>query len=111
MKLDELATLFDAEILNKGDTEKEICGGYAGDFLSFVMSGAPSGCAWFTVMSNVNVAAVAYMSEVGCVVVCEGVHPEQALVERCQKEHINLLKTALDVYGAAAKLAVYESKL
>ena len=111
MKLTELATLLDAEIVNTGDTDKEIRGGYAGDFLSFVMSRAPSDSAWFTVMSNVNVAAVAYMSEVGCVVLCEGVTPEQALIERCKKESINLLKTALDIYGAAAKLAVYESKL
>lgn len=111
MKLNELANLLDAEIGNAGDAGKEIRGGYTGDFLSFVMSRAPSDCAWFTVMSNVNVAAVAYMSEVGCVVICEGVNPEQALVERCKKENINLLTTALDSYRAAAKLAVYESKL
>lgn len=111
MKLQFLTSLLNAEVVNAGNLDKEIKGGYAGDFLSFVMSRASADCAWFTVMSNVNVAAVAHMTEVGCVVICEGVSPEPALIDRCNKENINLIKTALDVYGAATKLALYENKL
>lgn len=111
MNTAELAELFDARIVNDGNPKQEIKGGYCGDFLSFVMGRAPTGSAWLTVMSNVNVAAVAVMAEVGAVVVCEGVTPDAALVERCRTESINLITTPLDVYGAAARLAIYEDKL
>lgn len=111
MKLAELAKVLEAEIVVEGNPEKEITGGHAGDFLSFVMSRAPEGCVWFTVMSNVNVAAVAYMADVGAIVLCDGIKPEPPLTERCVKENINLLTTELDTYGAACRLALYENQL
>lgn len=110
MKLHELASLFNAEIINCGNADLDIKGGYAGDFLSFVMSRAAEGCAWFTVMSNINVAAVAYMAEVGAIVLCESVTPDPALIERCRKEGINIIKTPLNVFDAVTKLALYEDK-
>ena len=42
--------------------------GYAGDLLSWVMSHATAGDAWVTIMSNINVAAVASLTEVACVI-------------------------------------------
>jgi hypothetical protein len=111
MKLCELTDLMDAECICAGEAEREIHGGYCGDFLSFVMSRAPAGAAWFTVMSNVNVAAVAYMTDVGAVILCEGIRPDPALAERCAKEGIPLLSTTMDVYHAASRLALYENRL
>ena len=46
--------------------------GYAGDLLSWVMGNAPAGCVWFTVMTNVNVIAVAHLADAACVIVTEG---------------------------------------
>ena len=111
MKAEELVMLLDAEAVSAGSADKEIRGGYCGDFLSFVMGKAPAGAAWFTVMSNVNVAAVAYMADVGAVVLCESVKPDALLAERCNKEGIPLLTTPLDVYHAAARLARYEDRV
>lgn len=111
MKAEELAKLLDAQAVCAGADDKEIRGGYCGDFLSFVMGKAPADAAWFTVMSNVNVAAVAYMADVGAVVLCEGVRPDDLLAERCGKEGIPLLITPLDAYHAAARLARYEDRV
>jgi len=111
MKADVLAKLLDANTVCGGVSDKDIRGGYCGDFLSFVMGKAPAGAAWFTVMSNVNVAAVAYMAEVGAVVLCENVKPDPALTVRCEKEGIPLFMTPLDAYHAAARLALYEDRL
>lgn len=110
MKLHNLATLLNAQIINCGNADLDIKGGYAGDFLSFVMGKAPADCAWFTVMSNINVAAVAYMAEVGVIVLCQSVTPDPALTERCSKEGINIIKTDLNVFEAVTKLALYEDK-
>lgn len=104
MKLTNIIEKLNATAINVGDPDREISGGYAGDFLSFVMGKAPEDCAWFTVMSNVNVAAVALLAEVGVVVLCEGVHAEEALLERVRKENFNLIETPLDIYSAIVKL-------
>ena len=100
MKLKECADLLNAVVLNAGDTEREIVGGYAGDFLSFVMGRAPADCAWFTVMTNVNVSAVATLADVGVIVLCEGVEPTPQLLEKVQEHGINLIGTEADIFEA-----------
>ena len=87
------------------ETDKQCVGVYAGDFLSRVMSRAPSGCVWLTVMSNVNVAGVAALAEVSAVVLCEGVKPDAQLTEKCRQEGISLLTTSLGMYEACVRLA------
>ena len=86
-------------------TDKNTEGVYVGDFLSRVMGKAPSGCVWLTVMSNVNVAGVATLAEIGAIVLCEGVEPDANLVERCKSEKIALLKSPLAVYEACVALS------
>lgn len=103
MKLREIAEKLDAKVIN-ADLDREVTGGYAGDFLSFVMGKAPEDAAWFTVMSNINVAAVALLAGVGAVVLCEGVHAEEGLINRVKNEGINLIETPLDIYSAIVRL-------
>lgn len=74
-----------------GSGEKQILNGYCGDFLSNIISKAPDSCAWLTVMNNVNVAAVATLIECACIILCEGVKPDSALLERAKEHKLNLL--------------------
>lgn len=83
------------------DGGREVLGGYAGDFLSFVMGKAPEGSAWFTVMTNVNVAAVATLADIAVVVICENCHPDTKLVEKAEENGINIIGTRLDIFSAA----------
>ncbi len=53
--------------------EREITGGYAGDLLSWVMGRAKSGDAWITIMSNINVVAVAALADPACIILAGGV--------------------------------------
>lgn len=99
MKISKLIEILSATPVNIA-AEREIESGYAGDFLSFVMGKAPSDCAWFTVMNNVNVAAVALLADVGAVVLCENVKADDALQERAIKESINIIETKLDIFSA-----------
>jgi len=87
------------------DGSKPLGAGYAGDFLSHVMGGAPSGCVWFTVMNNVNVAAVAHLADCAAVVLCDGTKPDSALLERCKSQNINLFNTDLSVFDACVEYA------
>ncbi len=105
MKISEIVNKLSAKVVFVSDYDREIDGGYAGDFLSFVMGKAPSNCAWFTVMNNVNVAAVALLAEVGLVVCCEGTKADNMLIERIKKENLNLIETDLDIYSAVLSYA------
>ena len=59
MKVKDFARLAGLEIICMPDPEREIEGGYCGDLLSWVMGRADSGSAWVTIMSNINIVAVA----------------------------------------------------
>lgn len=100
MKLNKIVERLNARVFHMGNTEREIQGGYAGDFLSFVMGRAPADCAWFTVMTNINVSAVATLADVGVVVLCEGVEPSDPLMEKAVEHNINLIGTELDIFEA-----------
>ena len=105
MTVNQLADLLDAKVDNLPDGERELTAGYCGDFLSFVMGKAPEGCAWFTVMNNVNVCAVATLTDCAAVVLCESTEPDAALTERAGQNDVNLLITSLPVFEAAVKVA------
>jgi hypothetical protein len=92
MKLHRLIEVLDAEVINLAH-DIEITSGYTGDFLSNVIGRAESGCAWLTVMNNINVAAVAHLAEVGVIVLCENTPADPALTERVIGQGINLVRT------------------
>lgn len=85
--------------------ELPVTGGYCGDLLSWVMGRAPAGGAWLTIMSNVNVAAVAALTEVSCVILAEGVTPDETLLQKAGIAEINLLGTDRSVFDCARAMA------
>ena len=91
-------------VFHLDDPDRPVEGGYCGDLLSWVMGRAPTGGAWLTIMSNVNVAAVAALTDVSCVVLAEGVAPDPPLLERAKAQGITLLGTGQSVYDCAVRL-------
>ena len=91
-------------VFNLDDPNRTVDGAYCGDLLSWVMGRAPADGAWLTIMSNVNVAAVAALADVACVVLAEGVVPDAPLQSKAEMQGINLLGTELSVYDCAVKL-------
>lgn len=79
---------------------------YIGDLLSWVMGRAPRGCLWITIMSNVNVLAVAALADVAAIVLAEDVTLEEPLLQRAEEKGINVLRSSLTAYELAAQLAV-----
>lgn len=108
MTIDKLIEILNAKVYNLGD-KTEIKSGYAGDFLSFVMSKAPSDCAWFTVMTNVNVCAVATLADIGVIILCDNVIPTELLESKAKEQGVNLIGTRLDVFNAIKTFAKYEN--
>ena len=87
------------------DPDQTVAGGYCGDLLSWVMGRAGTDSMWLTIMSNVNVAAVAALSDVACVTLTEGVSPDPDLLARAQAQGITLLGSSRSTYDTAVALA------
>ena len=87
--------------------DRQVTGAYAGDLLSWVMGRAGQDCAWLTIMSNQNVAAVALMADVSCVILTEGVQPDADLLRRAEEKEVNLLGIGTDTFSAACQLGKY----
>ena len=105
MTVQQLADELILTVFHVDDPDRPVTGGYCGDLLSWVMGRAPADGAWLTIMSNVNVAAVAALADVACVILTEGVVPDQPLLDRAKTQGINLLGTELGSYECAGKLS------
>ena len=105
MTVAETAARLGWTVFHMAEPERTVSGGYAGDLLSWVMGRAGQDCAWLTIMSNQNVAAVALMAEAACVVLTEGVVPDADLLRRAEEKGVDLLGTAEDTFTAAVRLA------
>ena len=86
------------------DLEIPITSGYAGDMLSWVMGQAKSGSVWITIMSNHNVAAVALMADVSCVVLTENVEPDENLLAQAKARKLPLFTSPLTTYEFSCRL-------
>ena len=76
MTVQELTDALSLTVYHLETPDRPVTSGYAGDLLSWVLGRAERDCAWLTIMSNQNVAAVALMAEAACVVLTEGVTPD-----------------------------------
>ena len=105
MKVSELAAAEGFRALMLSAPTREIKGCYVGALLSWVMGRAQAGNAWITIMSNVNVAAVASLADVACVIFAEGVQPDKQAQLAAQLRGINFIATELPEYEAAVTLS------
>ena len=83
------------------EEDREVTGGYAGDLLSWVMGRAKTDDAWITIMSNVNIVAVAALADVSCVILSEGVSLDVDIIETAKQKEINILYSAKPSYETA----------
>lgn len=87
------------------DPDREITGAYAGDLLSWVMGRANPGNAWVTIMTNVNIVAVAALVDISCIILSEGVSLSRDVVETAKAKNVNVLSTGLPTYEASVTLS------
>ena len=105
MTVSQLIERMELTVFHAPEPEREVTGGYVGDLLSWVMGRAEPGQAWLTIMSNQNVAAVAALADVACVILTEGVQPDADLLKKAQAQGIDLLGTGASSFEAAAALS------
>lgn len=85
-------------------TDGEIKFGYCCDLLSWVMTRACKGTVWVTVMTHLNVIAVAALLEIGCVLIPESISVEASVLERAEQEGIPVLSSEMTTFELAGIL-------
>lgn len=105
MNVNQFAEKYGIKPIAVENGEREITGGYVGDLLSWVMGRASSGDAWITIMSNINIAAVAALTDVSCIILAEGVEPDEKVTAVAREKGINLLTSELTAFRLAGLLS------
>lgn len=105
MTVKELASALNLNIICMPDGDREVTGGYAGDLLSWVMGRAKSGDAWVTIMSNVNIVAVATLADPACIVLTEGVLADDGVVAKAESVGVNILSSKEDTFSVSAEIS------
>lgn len=108
MKVSELIEKLGLTVVtDKNFTDREIKGCYAGDLLSWVMGRAEQDCAWITIMSNINIVAVAALVDMACIILAEGVAVDDEVVKKADSQGIIILATDKNCYETA--VAIHET--
>ncbi len=104
MTVKELIDLVDAELLT-GSPDREITGCYIGDLLSWVMGRAKEGDVWITIMTNMNIVAVAVMADVACILLPESCELPEDTREKAAAQGVCVIRSARSAYECAATLS------
>ena len=113
MTVDALSKKLSLTILSPGeaDDQAEVSGCYIGDLLSWVMGRAKKGDCWVTIMTNLNVAAVASLTEVSMVILAEGCQPDEGLLQKASAVGLGLFGSPKSAYELACDLcAAFEEE-
>ena len=105
MKVNTLLSISTLRALHIADGEREITSCYIGDLLSWVMGRAKADSAWITIMSNVNVLAVATLADTSAVILAEGVMPDDEFIAIAKAKGVNLFVSSLPAYESAIALS------
>ena len=92
-------------VLRMPTPEREVKSAYVGDLLSWVMGKADAGNVWITIMSNVNIVAVATLADTSCILLAEGVVPEEDVLDTASQKGVNILSSELSAYELAKKIS------
>ena len=61
--------------------------------------------AWLTIMSNPNIVAVASLTDVSCIILCEGVVPDAGVASLAAEKGVNLLGSGQSAFALAAEIS------
>ena len=93
------------DVVNEGeDVDREISVPFCCDLLSIAMGRAPAGCAWVTVMGNMNTLAVAALTDAACSIMAEGAVLDEAAMKKAKDQGITVMGTELPIFDGAFKI-------
>jgi len=93
------------KVINEGDNlNREIGKAFCCDLLSIAMSKAPAGCAWVTVMGNVNTLAVATLTDAAVVILAENSTLDSTAAAKAAEQGVTVLATEKPIFDTALQI-------
>ncbi len=105
MTVQEMAQALALKPIAVADGERTVSGGYIGDLLSWVMGRAQSDEVWITIMSNINIVAVASLADVACILLAEGVTVDDQIRETALSKGVNIYSSEKTAFALATALS------
>ncbi len=62
---------------------------------------------WITIMTNINIVAVAALADTACILLAEGVTPDQNIIDTASAKGVNILQSEKPIYETAVLLQAY----
>jgi len=87
-----------------GELDKEVVHGYTCDLLSEVMGNAKPDTLWVTVQSHMNIIAVATITGIRGIILCNGHDYDEQTIKKAKEEGITLFKTQENSFVVSGKL-------
>ncbi len=84
--------------------QEEIIHGYTCDLLSEVMGKAKANTVWITVQSHVNIVAVAVITGIKAIILCDDRKYESETIDKAKSEGIALFITPMSAFEASGKI-------
>ena len=105
MTVKELAEKMNLKIFcGETNLDRTIEGCYVSDLLSDVMGNAKSGMAWITLQTHQNVAAIASLKDLSCIILVKGFEPEEDTLQHAIEEEIPILGTTQQTFETAGQV-------
>ena len=104
MTLSELSKTLELTPLTHEFEDRPISGCYIGDLLSWVMGRAQSGDVWITIMNNINIVAVATLTDCAAILLCENVSLSPEITAKAEKERIAVFSSDQAAFELAVML-------
>ncbi len=111
MNLSELCEKLSLTVVSGSEENLKMTfdGVYAGDLLSRAMSHVEAENLWITIMSNINVIAVASLTEAAAVILAEDVELIPEALDAAREKEITVLSSPLTVYELCVKIGALAS--
>ncbi|MEA4911506.1 MAG: DRTGG domain-containing protein [Oscillospiraceae bacterium] len=104
MKISEIRSLLNAEVLSGSDLDAEVCSACGSDMMSDVLAYVKDQALLLTGLVNEQVVRTAAMMDMKCVVLVRRKAPTPEMIELARENGIVLMKTQLRMYEACGIL-------
>lgn len=105
MKPDKLQSQLNLETVQPQHKDEEIRTGYTSDLLSDVMANAEEGSVLITIQSHANTVAVASITGIPAIIICNSRPVPEDTIEAATKENIAIYRSTENQFTVSGKVA------
>ena len=107
MNVSEIVNKLGLEVLCEGDMSRKIDGCYCSDLLSHCMSNIDSDNLWVTVQVNINIVAIAVLTELSAIIIAQNMNVDESVIAKAREENVTILRTVSPSYELCVEIGKY----